>query len=723
VRRMEKNEDAQTTAMARAPRATSGLLIVPTFDTSITSDPNAAAIEGAINGAISALEAVVTDPITVNISFIYSTTYPDGTPMTDLGSSFTGYYDISYPIFLNALKASSASGWDASAQANLPSAELAQDVRTPSALARALGRNDPGFLNADATASGGTFDGVIFLNAALGYRFDRTQPITPDLYDAQAILEHEMDEVLGTSSILPATRDGAGRTAFDAPDFFRYSNGELDVPAPGTSPYFSIDGGVTEVMAYNAQFGYDFGDWVYLDCLTEMANPLVQDAVGCPGTTADVSATSPEGILLDVIGYHVNEPAGAQLPQQINVVYPGNTVSYGSVGTISVSATSGLPVTFVSATPAVCTVAGTTASVVGIGACSMTATQGGNAVFSAAPTVKIAITVQQGAQSLTFLPLLDVTLGKGSIPVTATSTAGLPVAFTSATPSYCSVSGSTVTPIAAGTCTVQADQDGNVFYLSARPVSQSFRVLAAGSEAAAAIVSAVSYAAIYAPDSILAAFGSNLMPGTDVATGATVPETLGGGEVTLTDVSGKPVQAPLFYASPGQVNFEIPHSIRTSLVKVEFSPANGSSGPTAVALIQLRAVAPALISADGSSKGVAAGYAILTGPNAPVDPLPIFACDASGCQPTPVSAGSATAPTFLELFGTGIRNYSTSVTCTIGDVAATVFYAGTQFTLLGLDQVDIQVPASLAGVSGPQNIVLTVDGQTANTVTVEFAGP
>src|SRR5204863_432347 len=49
--------------------ARANLLIVPTFDSSITSDPNAATIEAGINAAIARVEAHILNPLTVNITF------------------------------------------------------------------------------------------------------------------------------------------------------------------------------------------------------------------------------------------------------------------------------------------------------------------------------------------------------------------------------------------------------------------------------------------------------------------------------------------------------------------------------------------------------------------------------------------------------------------------------------------------------------------------------
>src|SRR5262249_8905391 len=58
--------DGRTTV---AGAVSAGLHITATFDVSITSDPNAAAIEAAINTAIGNFESQFSDPITVNITF------------------------------------------------------------------------------------------------------------------------------------------------------------------------------------------------------------------------------------------------------------------------------------------------------------------------------------------------------------------------------------------------------------------------------------------------------------------------------------------------------------------------------------------------------------------------------------------------------------------------------------------------------------------------------
>jgi hypothetical protein len=65
--------------------------------------------------------------------------------------------------------------------------------------------------------------------------------------------------------------------------------------------YFSIDSGNTDIVDFNQTPPGDFGDWFSEPC--PQHPPFVQNAFICPDQFSDISATSPEGINLDVIGY------------------------------------------------------------------------------------------------------------------------------------------------------------------------------------------------------------------------------------------------------------------------------------------------------------------------------------------------------------------------------------------------------------------------------------
>ena len=88
------------------------------------------------------------------------------------------------------------------------------------------------------------------------------------------------------------------------------------------------------------------------------------------------------------------------------------------------------------------------------------------------------LTAQPQTQAITFSTAPTVTVG-GTGTVSATASSGLAVTFTSPTTGICTVSGSTVTGVAAGTCTIAANQAGNGSYNPAPQVTQNINVTVA----------------------------------------------------------------------------------------------------------------------------------------------------------------------------------------------------------------------------------------------------
>ena len=149
---------------------------------------------------------------------------------------------------------------------------------------------------------------------------------------------------------------------------------------------------------------------------------------------------------------------------------------------LAASATSGLVVSFRSDAPSVCTVSGGTVTAIAGGICTVTASQAGDDRYLAAPDITGSFQVNTGhqAQTITFTPLPQAKVGEAAT-LTASATSGLMVAFRADTPRIRTVSGSTLTPIAAGTCTVTASQGGSDHYAAARDIAQSFDVASATS--------------------------------------------------------------------------------------------------------------------------------------------------------------------------------------------------------------------------------------------------
>jgi hypothetical protein len=291
-------------AMTATTVPTTGLIIHATFDSSITGNPNAAAIEAMINRAISIYESLFRDPITIQIRFRYATTAPNGTPLPagQISQSNFVIYTIPWNTAVDALRADATTSNDNLAIASLPGSALSANVKPSSANGRAVGGNTPPAMFANGTVgNGGPYDGIVTLNSAAPYQFAR--PPSASNYDAQLATEHEIDEVMGLGSRL-----GHTGTDLRPQDVFSWSStGVRNLTSSGTR-YFSINSGSTNIVNFNQDPNGDFGDWLSTAC--PQAHPYVQNAFACTGQYSDVTPTSPEGINLDVIGYDlVNAPA------------------------------------------------------------------------------------------------------------------------------------------------------------------------------------------------------------------------------------------------------------------------------------------------------------------------------------------------------------------------------------------------------------------------------
>jgi hypothetical protein len=293
----------------------SGLVINPTFDSSITGNPNSAAIQAMITRAIALYQPLFSDPNTVEIFFRYSNTQPDGSPIgTNVAQSNFVVYGVTWGTYLTSLRGDAQTSNDSSANADLPSAALSTNISPSGAGGRAIGLDTPPAMFADGHVNvGGPYDGIVTLNSTEPYQFVR--PPSSGNYDAQTATEHEMDEVLGFGSYL-----GSGSSDLRPQDLFSWSSpGVRNHIAIGTR-YFSIDNGNTNIVNFNQGPKGDFGDWLSESC--PQTHPYVQNAFGCKGQFANVTSTSPEGINLDVIGYDLTSA----------IISPGPTV-LGNIST------------------------------------------------------------------------------------------------------------------------------------------------------------------------------------------------------------------------------------------------------------------------------------------------------------------------------------------------------------------------------------------------------
>jgi hypothetical protein len=316
------------------PVIPNGLTIIPIFDTSITSDPQAAVIESTINSAIAVYSENFSDPVIICIKFVED-------PTIGLAQSLTEITDGTYSQYRAALAARASSADDAIAVSHLPN--VATNPVNGSTvmvlyhpLLRALGiRAEVALGNPDSTIT------LSITNMNLSP--DATDPTKFSLFAATC---HEINEALGLGSGLVGGQPAPIDYIFPE-DLFRYDQAgtrsfTID---PNAESYFSLDG-VNLLARFNQRGPGDFGDWY--SCFTSQCGgfppPQVQDAY------ATVGANPVLGIelrALDVIGYtRRGASCDAVISATVSPSVAGSVQGDGTVGcgtnvTLSATAASG----------------------------------------------------------------------------------------------------------------------------------------------------------------------------------------------------------------------------------------------------------------------------------------------------------------------------------------------------------------------------------------------
>ena len=233
------------------------------------------------------------------------------------------------------------------------------------------------------------------------------------------------------------------------------------------------------------------------------------------------------------------------------------------------------------------------------------------------------------------------------------------------------------------------------------------------------IVSAASYQATVAPDSLASMFGANLSPATASATldaNGQLPTQLGGVGV---QVDGQ--AAPLIYVSPLQINFVVPGSVTPGMVDVVIQSTN--TGTTRTGAMQVQHTAAGIFTADASGKGPGSILNAVTYASSP------FLVETS-------ANGGDDKRTRLSVYATGLRyagnpSHDPTVTNVAGNVQAigqdaagnrhsfVVEYAGAAPGYFGLDQVNLVLPPELDG-AGAVSLTLTAESSNSNVVSFQM---
>jgi uncharacterized protein (TIGR03437 family) len=216
------------------------------------------------------------------------------------------------------------------------------------------------------------------------------------------------------------------------------------------------------------------------------------------------------------------------------------------------------------------------------------------------------------------------------------------------------------------------------------------------------IVIHASASAPVSPGTLADIYGTNLAAAPATTSGLPLGAALGNVQVT---VNGTP--APLYYVSPGQVDFQIPYSIAPGPALVQVS-SNGTAGGSAGITVQQ--AAPGILTwvdGAGNTRAIAQNqdYSLNSSNNCatPGSYVTVYMMG-SGPLNNPIASGAA-AP------ASPLSQETLTTTATVGAAYASVPFAGMAPTFVGLMQVNLQVPA----VSGDLPVQVQVGSFASNS--------
>jgi uncharacterized protein (TIGR03437 family) len=227
------------------------------------------------------------------------------------------------------------------------------------------------------------------------------------------------------------------------------------------------------------------------------------------------------------------------------------------------------------------------------------------------------------------------------------------------------------------------------------------------------ILSAASPSAMaIAPGGVAFALGQSLAPDAGEILGPS-PSTHDGTSVSIQDAKGNTVSAPVIFVSSSQVTFQVPSTVAAGLATVTVT----APGSTQTARnVVIAPVAPAVFTVNGNA--LLAGYAVRVSSDGTQTTEPAYAVNAQGSfSAAPINMGAASDQVYLTIYATGVQAAGmANVAVTVNGVNTQVLYAGPS-PYSGVDQINVLLPASLAG-SGAVALQVTASGTAANPVQI-----
>jgi beta-glucosidase len=232
------------------------------------------------------------------------------------------------------------------------------------------------------------------------------------------------------------------------------------------------------------------------------------------------------------------------------------------------------------------------------------------------------------------------------------------------------------------------------------------------------VVNAASYTAPVAPGSIAAIFGTFPLSTDFSAQTLPLPNSLGGLSFEFDSANKIALQtasAPLFFASPLQVNMQIPWELSAG-AQTTLAGEGGAAQSLSIA-----AYAPGIFTINGEGNGAGLiqdnSYRLISTVNPAQPGVTTIVVYATGLGPVNnPPADGAPSPS------SPLAQTTTLPIVTIGGAQATVYFSGLAPGYVGVYQINAQVPAA-APMGDAVPLQLSIGGVTSNTVTIVLEPP
>ncbi len=219
-----------------------------------------------------------------------------------------------------------------------------------------------------------------------------------------------------------------------------------------------------------------------------------------------------------------------------------------------------------------------------------------------------------------------------------------------------------------------------------------------GTERLLTVTSAASFSEVaISPESLASAIAEEMTDRTESASGTDLPMTLAGLTVEIQPAEGEVRQAPLLFASPEQINFLVPGSIEPGEATVRVIHEGGGEFE---AQTRIERTAPGIFFASVDDKQYANAILLRVRADGSTSVENVVEADPETGDVTavPIDFGPEGDRLYLSLYGTAFRDATQEEISVniVGADSVPVLFAGPQDEVQGLDQLNIELPRSLA---------------------------